>query len=313
MVYDCRDGRAIYHRDERKWRDVVANGAPRLFYTSQNGWQFLPCPISFDVEPYGLSCDNYLVRQEERWPLRDKDELCDVRLIGLYEGGTRWSSELFLEVSPPNGETLLVSIGSGGVSEYMDLASFVHPFRREIFVFTHSGGSGGYVDHHVADIFNKEKPRLFPNSESFEMVDWFPMEGDVLDGYRVRIRVPRLGQEYLLDVSGWPDGGFPDLYDDAGKVLSQQKFSDQGDIKMMTPADFDGDGLDELVGIIPQEGDYKRYYVGDSYVVCKYRNGGWERIHNWFAPAPGIRIILDEAPEESSGDVRGLREGDGCR
>ncbi len=285
--------------------------AKELSFLPSVGWYSKGKPASADMGVYGLSGDTYYVLQEEDWPVRKKREICRVRLLGWDEYDEGWNSEILLEVVPRKGKAFLLHVPSvGGYREYMELEKFVSPSRREIFLFSDSGGSAGYIDFVVVAVEGEKVRTVFPYPEDLQQ--FFPMEGEFFDGYRARIRFPVQNQEYFLDFSE-RKGYFSALYDEEGKLDWSLVPQDEGHIKMITPADVDGDGLSELVAVVPHYGDYKRYYFGDSIIVFKYHSSGWKRIHNWFAPAPGIRIILDEAPEESSGDVRSLREGDGCR
>lgn len=133
---------------------------------------------------------------------------------------------------------------NAGYQPTIFLGDFTGNHIQDILVSIQSGGSGAFTYNEIYSDVNMQVRQLYNN-------DWFydaySKDATVTyeDNYKVRIVVPALSKQYVIDLSLRDPEYLSELYDDNGKLKKPVQGSVMG-VSGAFPIDLQGDGVYEL-------------------------------------------------------------------
>jgi hypothetical protein len=232
--------------------------------------------------------DSYLLEEKTLQLENGKDH--GVKLIGTREPSfPSLSSEMFLEVTPPDKAPMRISLPPSGYEYPMEAYSFVSCDKREIFISVQNGGMAFFTCDYVVEVVNGRGRILFDWEEELGS---YCVNGEFLEGFRLESRLPAAGLSVLLDLSEKKDT-YDAIYDIESGEIREGAYctTTPGFPLTVRPMDVDGDAIHELVSDIQCRGDCNADTLGVYRIVWKYRNDGWERIGWQFVPSEGVKLI----------------------
>lgn len=208
-----------------------------------------------------------------------------VYLTGVTDESSPFIQQITLNVMDGRTKQLqtIQLSNNAGYQPTVFLGDFTGNGIQDILVSIQSGGSGAFTYNELYSDVNMQARMLYNNDWFYEA---YSKNATVVyeDHYKVRIEVPSLSKQYLIDLSLRDPEYLSQLYNDDGKLKQPTQGSVMG-VSGAYPIDLQGDGVYELWPLQRVIGLYNADALGilQTPLTWDSSKSAFVPVYQWFA------------------------------